>query len=209
MSVATLSAPPARSAQFPPPAVPLHFADGDRYKWTHTGDVWTRTAGVWVPSSQDDPRDDGTGTWTDVEVSESLSRAVESWDVRKRFVPAEPHGTLPGRVLAQPLFPGLFALPPVRDAAQYVLDHQGAGLVPLRELVARHDEDSAYDIAAVISGTAMTDVLTTMVAEHFRARATYDEAAGRVYVHYLRPAEQPGTVKCLHVFVLAAPLAEA
>lgn len=201
MSVATLSAPPARSALFPPPAVPLHFADGDRYEWTHTRDVWTRTAGLWVPSSQDDPRDDGTGAWTDAEVTASLSRAVESWDVRQRFVPAAPRGTLPGGVL--------LGFPPVRDAAQYVLDHQGAGLVPLRELVARHDEDSAYDIPAVISGTAMTDVLTSIVAEHFRASVTYDEAAGRVYVQYLRPAEQPGTVKCLHVFVLAAPLAEA
>ncbi|MER5615943.1 hypothetical protein ACFYY1_41905 [Streptomyces sp. NPDC001890] len=200
MSVATLSEPSVRSALFPPPAVPLLFTDGDRYVWTHTGEVWTRTNGWWVPSLGDG-QDDGTGWWTDAEVSASLHRAVESWDVRQQFVPAQPRGILPGRVL--------LALPPVRDAAQYVLDHQGAGLVPLRELVARHDEDSAYDIPAVISGTAMTDVLTSIVAEHFRASATYDEAAGRGYVQYLRPAEQPGTVKCLHVFVLAAPLAEA
>jgi hypothetical protein len=196
VSVATLSAPPARSALFPPPAVPLHFADGDRYEWPATGDVWVRADGEWKPKP-----DDGSGYLTDAEVRRSLHAAVTHWDVRQRFVPAEPRGTLPGRAL--------FALPPVRDAAQYVLDHQGAGLVPLRELVARHDEDSAYDIPAVISGTAMTDVLTSIVAEHFRASATYDEAAGRVYVQYLRPAEQPGTVKCLHVFVFAAPLAEA
>ncbi|MFI9052476.1 hypothetical protein [Streptomyces sp. NPDC053427] len=196
MSVATLSAPPARSALFPPPAVPLHFTDGDRYEWPATGEVWVRTGGEWKPKP-----DDGSGYLTDAEVRRSLHAAVAHWDVRQRFVPTVPRGTLPGRVL--------LALPPVRDAAQYVLDHQGAGLVPLRELVARHDEDSAYDIPAVISGTAMTDVLTSIVAEHFRPSATYDEAAGRVYVQYLRPAEQPGTVKCLHVFVLAAPLAEA
>ncbi|MGW7090002.1 hypothetical protein ACWGH2_41835 [Streptomyces sp. NPDC054871] len=198
---AVLAAPPGFVTVFPPPAVPLRFADGDRYEWTRTGERWTRTAGSWVPSLGDG-QDDGTGWWTDADVSACLHRAVANWDVRQRFVPAEPRGTLPGRVL--------LALPPVHDAAQYVLDHQGAGLVPLRELVARYDEDSAYDIPAVLSGEAMTDVMTTIVAEHLFAQATYDEAAGRVYVQYLRPAvDRPGTVKCLHVFVLAAPLAEA
>ncbi|MEV0487313.1 hypothetical protein AB0I69_42775 [Streptomyces sp. NPDC050508] len=203
MSVATLSAPPARSALFPPPAVPLHFADGDHYEWPATGDVWVRTAGEWRPKPND-----GSGYLTDEEVRGLLHAAVTRWDVGQRFVPAVPGDILPGwRILA---------LPPVCDVAQYVLDHQGAGLVPLRELVARHDEDGAYDVPGVISGSAMTDVLTMIVAEHSRTQVSYDKAAGRVYVRYQRPSDfgpwqeaLPSFVTCLHVFVFAASPAEA
>ncbi|MFB6505570.1 hypothetical protein ACFC07_22235 [Streptomyces sp. NPDC056099] len=203
MSVATLSAPTTRSALFPPPAVPRHFTDGDRYEWPHTRDVWTRIAGEWVPSSQDDPRDDGTGTWTDAEVSASLSRAVESWDVRKRFVPARP-GSLPGGP-----FP---PMPTTRSTAQYVLDHQADRLVPMRDLVAVYDEDAAYDIPAVLNATETERVLAGIVAEHEDVRMTRDEAAGRIYVRYRRPSDfgvwsgagfpDHYEVECLHVFVL-------
>jgi hypothetical protein len=199
----TLTAPATQPAVFPPPAVPRLFTDGDRYEWTHTGDVWTRIDGWWVPSSQGDASDDGTGWWTDAEVRASLGRAVEGWDVRKRFVPAEPGPVLPGRTL--------LALPPVRDAAQYVLDHQGGGLVPLRDLVAKHDEDRAYDIPGVITGSRVRDLVIAFVAEQARPRATYDEAAGRVYVRYERadPYGRPDVVDCLHVFVFTAPALEA
>ncbi|MFJ5588295.1 hypothetical protein ACIQCG_00930 [Streptomyces noursei] len=198
MSTAVLSAPPVQPALFPPPSVPLHFTDGDRYEWPHTGDVWVRAGGDWVPTP-----DDGSGYLTDAEVRAQLHRAVVNWDVTHRFVPANPGGDLPGRLI--------LALSPVHEAAQYVRDHQGDWLVPLRELVAQHDDDAAYDIPGVISGTALTDVLRTIVAEQPRVRMTYDEVAGRVYARYERAVELPGSrgfVECLHVFVFAASSAE-
>ncbi|MGW0757087.1 hypothetical protein ACWD1Y_11465 [Streptomyces sp. NPDC002814] len=207
MSTTTLTTSAVQPAVFPPPSVPLRFTDGDRLEWTHTGEVWTRTEGWWVPSLGDG-QDDGTGWWTDAEVSACLHRAVENWDVRQRFVPAMPGDVLPGWTL--------LALPPVHDAAQYVAEHQGAGrLVPLRELVAQHDEDRAYDVPGVVTGSKMRDVVIRVVAEHARPRVTYDEAAGRVYVRYERygdgwqGAGLPSIVTCLHVFVLTASPAEA
>ncbi|MFD3815213.1 hypothetical protein ACFWRZ_09105 [Streptomyces rubiginosohelvolus] len=192
MSVA-LSAPSVRPALFPPPSVPLRFTDGDRYEWTHTRDVWTRTDGLWVPSSQDDPRDDGTGTWTDAEVSACLSRAVEGWDARQRFVPAQPGHQLPGRPI--------LGLPTAHNAAQYVLDHQDDRLVPVRDLVAAHDEDAAYDVPGVITAQATARVLSGIVTDHGTVRVRYDESAGRIYARYQRPNDV-GSVLCLHVFVL-------
>ncbi|MEV0778896.1 hypothetical protein [Streptomyces sp. NPDC050428] len=192
MPVAVSSAPSVRSALFPPPSVPLHFADGDRYSWQGVG-AWIRTGEGWEPTP-----DDGSGFLTDAEVRRSLRAAVMHWDVRQRFVPAEPGGILPGRVI--------LALPPVREAAQYVLDHKGGGLVALRELVAGYDEDCAYDIPGVSSGTVMTDVVTTIVADHSRPWVTYDESTGRVYARYERPVDLTGSwgvVECLHVFVLS------
>ncbi|MEU6632918.1 hypothetical protein ABZ905_32230 [Streptomyces parvus] len=189
----TLSAPPARPALFPPPSVPLRFTDGDRYEWTHTRDVWTRTDGLWVPSSQDDPRDDGTGTWTDEEVSACLSRAVEGWDARQRFVPAQPGYQLPGRPILN--------LPTAHNAAQYVLDHQDDRLVPVRDLVAAHDEDAAYDVPGVITAPQTARVLSGIFADHGTARVRYDESAERIYARYQRPNDV-GSVLCLHVFVL-------
>ncbi|WP_330335669.1 hypothetical protein OHS33_39210 (plasmid) [Streptomyces sp. NBC_00536] len=200
----TLTALAVQPAMFPPPSVPLLFTDGDRYVWPHTGDVWTRTSGSWVPSRYDG-QDDGTGWWTDAEVSAALHRAVENWDARQRFVPADPGAVLPGRTL--------LALPPMHDSAQYVTEHQGSGLlVPLRDLVAQHDEDAAYDVPGVISGSRMRDVVMEVVRQQRRPRATYDEAAGRVYVRYdlpLDPYGRPAVVECLHVFVFTASPAEA
>ncbi|MER6230915.1 hypothetical protein ABT169_17450 [Streptomyces sp. NPDC001616] len=203
----TLTAP-VQPVLFPPPSVPAFFTDGDRYEWSHTGDVWTRTNGCWVPSRYDglnDGQDDGTGWWTDAEVRASLGRAVEGWDVQQRFVPVDPGPVLPGRTL--------LALPPLRNAAQYVTEHQGAGLlVPLRDLVAKHDEDAAYDVPGVVTGRAMRDVVVEIVREQRRPRATYDEAAGRVYVRYDLPVAPPGrpaVVECLHVFVFTASPVEA
>ncbi|MGA5411516.1 hypothetical protein ACPCSC_30215 [Streptomyces lavendulocolor] len=197
----TLSAPAVQPALFPPPAVPLRFTDGDRYVWTHTGDVWTRTNGSWVPSLYDglnDGQDDGTGWWSDDEVSAALGRAVENWDVRQRFVPADPGPVLPGRTLLSFLL--------LHEAAQYVAEHQGMGLlVPLRDLVAQHDEDAAYDVPGVVSGSKVRDVVMEVMRQQRRPRATYDEAAGRVYVRYDLPVElhaRPAVVECLHVFVL-------
>lgn len=199
-----------RPPLFPPPSVPLLFTDGDRYEWPHVGEVLTRINGWWVPSRYDDGRDAGSGWWSDADVRGALGRAVESWNVRQRFVPVRPTGPiLPGRTL--------LALPPVHDAAQYVAVHQGVKeLVPLRELVAQHDEDAAYDVPAVITGEEMRDVVISIVAEQEQARVTYDETAGRVYVRYQRPSDFgvwqgagfPAAVRCLHVFVLAASPAE-
>ncbi|AWI32649.1 hypothetical protein [Streptomyces tirandamycinicus] len=208
MSTMTSTVPAVQPAMFPPPSVPLLFADGDRYVWTHTGDVWTRTNGSWVPSRYDglnDGQDDGTGWWSDAQVSAALGRAIANWDVRQRFVPAAPGPALPGRTL--------LALPPMRDSAQYVTEHQGSGLlVPLRDLVAQHDEDAAYDVPGVIPGDRMRDVVMEVVSQQRRPRATYDEAAGRVYVRYDLPVDlygRPAIVECLHVFVLTATPAEA
>ncbi|WP_030372393.1 hypothetical protein [Streptomyces rimosus] len=212
MSTMSLNAPVVQSALFPPPSAPLFFTDGDRYVWTHTGDVWTRTNGSWVPSRYDglnDDQDDGTGWWSDAEVRAALGRAVEKWDARQRFVPADPGPTLPGRTL--------LAFPPLHDCAQYVTEHQSSGLlVPVRELVAAHDEDAAYDIPGVITAAEAAQVLSGIVAEHDRVRVRYDEAAGRVYVRYSRydaegwrNAGLPSLVTCLHVFVLAAAPSEA
>jgi hypothetical protein len=208
MSSTTLFAPGSAPALFPPPSVPLLFTDGDRYMWTHTRDVWTRTNGSWVPSQYDrlnDGLDDGTGWWSDAEVSAALGRAVENWDVRQRFVPADPGPTLPGRTL--------LAMPPMRDSAQYVAEHQGSGLlVPLRDLVAQHDDDAAYDVPGVITGSGMRDVVMEIIRQQRRPRATYDEAAGRVYVRYDLPVNLYGrsaVVECLHVFVFTASPAEA
>lgn len=205
MSTMTLTAP----AVFPPPSVPVVFTDGDRYEWP-TGDIWTRTRGSWVPSSADDPRDDGTGHLTDAEVRANLGRAIEAWDVRKMFVPALP-GDLP---------PGPFrAMPTSRPTAQYVLDHQADRLVPLRELVASYDEDTAYDIPAVLTAQQTERVVAEIVTDHEDVRMSRDEAAGRIYIRYRRPSEfgiltgagfpDDHDVECLHVFVLTASPAEA
>ncbi|MGC4950994.1 hypothetical protein ACLQ2N_32985 [Streptomyces sp. DT224] len=209
MSTVTLTAPAVRPALFPPPAVPLRFTDGDRYVWTHTQDVWTRVDGLWVPSRYDGlnaGQDDGTGTWTDAEVRAALGRAVEKWDARQRFVPAPPGIVLPGRMD--------LALPPFHEAAQYVTEHQGRGLlVPLRDLVARYDEDAAYDVPGVVTGSRMRDLTAGIAAEHGGSVMTYDEAAGRVYVRYwVRDwAGSPARflAECLHVFVFTASPAEA
>ncbi|MFC8538075.1 hypothetical protein ACFUJY_29745 [Streptomyces sp. NPDC057249] len=204
MTTVTLTSPVVRPTLFPPPAVPLRFTDGDRYVWTHTMDVWTRTDGLWVPSRYDglnDGLDDGTGTWTDAEVRAALGRAVERWDARQRFVPAVPPGhILPGRMAV--------AGPPLHEAAQYVIEHQGSGLlVPLRDLMARYDEDAAYDVPGVVTGSRMRDLASGIVAEHAGPVMTYDEAAGRVYVRYW--AGRPAHAECLHVFVFTASPVEA
>lgn len=202
MSTMTLTAPAVQPALFPPPSVPALFTDGDRYVWSHTGDVWTRTNGWWVPSRHDG-QDDGTGWWSDADVSRALGRAVEGWDVRQRFVPVAPGLALPGRN----------ALPPRCDVAQYVTAHQGGGLlVPLRDLVAQHDEDAAYDVPGIITSGEMRDVVIEIVREQRRPRVTYDETAGRMYARYDLPMDvcgRPSLVECLHVFVLATSPAEA
>ncbi|PRH78376.1 hypothetical protein C6N75_15185 [Streptomyces solincola] len=209
MSTMTLTAPAVQPAVFPPPSVPVVFTDGDRYEWP-TGEIWTRTRGWWVPSSAGDPRDDGTGHWTDAEVRASLGRAIEAWDVRKMFVPARP-GDLPTGP-----FP---VMPTSRPTSQYVLDHQADRLVPLRDLVAAYDEDTAYDIPAVLTAQETERVVAEMIADHEDVRMSRDEAAGRIYIRYRRPSEfgiltgagfpDHYGVECLHVFVLTASPAEA
>ncbi|MFJ5817320.1 hypothetical protein ACIQGT_26000 [Streptomyces sp. NPDC093108] len=184
----------------------MRFTDGDRYVWTHTGDVWTRTNGSWVPSHHDglnDGVDDGTGWWSDADVSAALGRAVDDWDVHQRFVPADPGPILPGR--------SLLGLPPMHDCAQYVIEHQGPGLlVPLRDLVSQYDENAVYDVPGVITGSRMRDVVVEAVRQQRWPRATYDEAAGRVYVRYELPVDLHGRpVECLHVFVFTASRTEA
>ncbi|MFI1349623.1 hypothetical protein ACH4UR_25430 [Streptomyces lydicus] len=165
-----------------------------------------RTNGWWLPTP-----DDGSGFLTDAEVRAHLHKAVAQWDVRHRFVPAEPGrdlgSELPGRLV--------LGLPTVRATAQYVLDHQGTGgLMPMRELVARHDEDRAYDIPAVLTPTDLTDVLNAITTEQTRVLVTYDKAAGRLYARYERAIDGgkdtglSSSVTCLHVFVLAASPAE-
>lgn len=205
MSTTTLTAPAAQPAMFPPPAVPLLFTDGDRYEWTHTGDVWTRADGWWVPSSQGDASDDGTGWWTDAEVSASLGRAVERWNVRQRFVPAGPGATLPGTRLHSVLDLESLKLPRAQPVAQYLLDHQdGQRLVPARELVAAHDDDAAYDFAATITVPGMLHVLEVILAEQQCPEVSYDDAAERLYARYQRhDAGSPPLVTCLHVFLPA------
>ncbi|MFE0063264.1 hypothetical protein [Streptomyces sp. NPDC059003] len=195
---------------FPPPAVPLRFADGDRYEWPRSEDVWARTRGWWVPSLAGDSRDDGTGWWSDAEISASLHRATAAEDATKRFVPALPGDRLPGRPIR--------ALPPAVDrTAQYVLDHQANRLVPIRELVAAYDEDAAHDIPGVLTAMETARVLSRIDAEHDPVRVQYDEDAGRIYARYQRPSDFgvwtdagfPPVVTCLHVFVLAGSPAKA
>ncbi|MEU0857461.1 hypothetical protein ABZ352_18760 [Streptomyces griseofuscus] len=216
MSAAVLSVPPVRPGLFPPPSVPLLFADGDRYEWTHTGDVWTRTAGSWVPSSQDDPRDDGTGAWTDAEVRASLGRAVESWDVRHRFVPVVQHRPLPGLPVRTAGDLEHLELPgPIRSVAQYLRDQRAGRFLPVRDLVARYDEDAAYDFAPTVSLPDMVAVLATILAERVRPQVTHDERAGRLYARYDvepeggMPVGYRRAAEGLHVFVLSAIPAEA
>lgn len=200
MSATALPVPRVHAGLFPPPCAPVLFTDGDRYEWPH-GEVWTRIGGSWVPSTNGDPRDDGSGHWTDAEVRASLGRAVAGWDVRKAFVPTRP-GDLPGGP-----FP---LLPTSRPTAQYVLDHQADRLVPLRDLVARHDEDAAYDIPAVLTAAETEQVVAEIIADHNDVRMSRDEAAGRICIRYRRPSDFgiwsgsgfPDHVECLHVFVL-------
>ncbi|MFH8257886.1 hypothetical protein [Streptomyces roseolus] len=198
MSTMIFTAPAVRPAFFLP-SVPLLFTDGDRYEWAHTGDVWTRADGAWRPS-RDEGRDDGSGWLLDAEVRAALGRAVETWDVRQRFVPADPGLVLPGRTL--------FALPSLRDCAQYVAEHQGAGLLlPLRDLTAPYDEDAAYDVPGTVTDSTVHDIVQEAVRQQERPRGTYDEDAGRVYLGYDLPVElygRPAVVECLHVFVLSA-----
>lgn len=200
MSITALSAPQVTDlGVFPPPSVPLLFADGDRYEWPGTGDVWVRADGSWQPAP-----DDGSGYLTDADVRAQLHRAVVSWDARHRFVPVAPQvSRLPGR-------PGLVR-PTVGNVVQYVRAHQNGGLVPMRDLVAQYDEDAAYDVPAVITAAELTGVLQTIVTEQRRPEVSYDESAGRVYARYQRhdsdgwtSAGLPSIVTCLHVFVLPA-----
>lgn len=194
---AALSTPSVRAGLFPPPCAPLRFADGDLYEWPLVGDSWVRTDGEWTPSP-----DDGSGHLTDAEVRASLHRAAIAWGTTCRFVPALPGARLPGRPI--------LALPTTHNAAQYVLDHQEDRLVPVRDLVAVHDEDAAYDVPGVITASATAQVLSGIVTEHDPVRVRYDQPAGRIYVRYQRPndfgawggEEFAPPVECLHVFVL-------
>ncbi|MEU7228983.1 hypothetical protein [Streptomyces chrestomyceticus] len=203
MSAAELSMPSARTAVFPPPAEPLLFTDGDRFEWPVTGDVWVRTAGDWMPAP-----DDGSGYLSDAQVRASLRRAIDAWNPNCLFLPALPGDRLPGRPI--------LTMPTGRDAAQYVLDHQDNRLVPVRDLVATHDEDAAYDIPGVVTAGETARVLSGITTEYDHVRVRYDEAAGRIYVRYSRydaegwrNAAVSSLVTCLHVFVLAASTVEA
>ncbi|MFF4188148.1 hypothetical protein ACFYZ9_33635 [Streptomyces sp. NPDC001691] len=208
MSLAVLSVPFVRHL-FPPPSAPLRFADGDRYEWRWpSGDAWKRAEGHWRP----DP-DDGWGWLNDAEVQEALKGAIRKWRPAYSFVPRLPGARLPGRPVD-----GIEDLDrmwgyPSPSVAPYVLDHQSGRLVPVRDLVAQHDPDAAYDFAPTITRAEMLDVMGSIQKDQERPEFSYDESAGRLYARYRRPSDFgvrgsagfPSTVTCLHVFVLSAP----
>ncbi|MFB8025921.1 MULTISPECIES: hypothetical protein [unclassified Streptomyces] len=211
MPAALLPAPVARPAVFPSPAVPAHFADGDRYEWPHTGAVWVRTrGGDWVPSP-----DDGSGYLTDAEVGTSLRTAVAQQEVdRVVFTPVTPnaHQYLPGRYYynAKQLVSLLADSSPYRFAMQYVYSHDRACFVPLRDLVAEHDEDLAHGVARTVMSLDMLDLLTAILADQEGPEVSYDSRTSRAYVRYAcvdpewqGEGPQP-RVTCLHVFLMRA-----
>ncbi|MFF0754455.1 hypothetical protein [Streptomyces sp. NPDC004267] len=211
----TMSVPAARPAVFPPPSTPVLFADGDRYEWRHTGDVWTRTGGQWVPSALDDGRDDGTGWWSDAEVRASLNRAVVHWDVRHRFVPVAPGRILPGTALHSRIDLAHLPVGDFQPFAQYVRSARTGELVPLRDLIAERNEDFAYDVPQSVTFPKAADLLDTVLTEQARPEVSYDATTGRLYARYERldmdweVPRLPPVVECLHVFVLSTAPAEA
>ena len=150
-------------------------------------------------------------TLADGFVRHSLNWAVVHWEPQ-RFVPVEPGAILPGMRLHSILDLEGLKLERTRSVAQYVLDHQeGQRLVPLRELLAAHDEDAAYDFPGTVTVPDMLHVLEVILTEQQRPEASYDKSAGRLYARYERTVDLHGrgTVECLHVFVLSASPAEA
>lgn len=195
---------------FPMPSVPIAFADGDRYEWPDTGDVWVRSAADWIPAP-----DDRSGFLSDAEVRASLHRAVVQWDVKPRFVPVVPGEILPGMRLHSLLDLLHLDIGGARSVAQYVRSDAGGKLVPLRESVAEHAEDFAYDVPGTVTYSDAVHVLDVILAEQLEAEVSYDAAAGRLYARYVRHVAGwettmlPQTVECLHVFMLSASPAEA
>jgi hypothetical protein len=193
-------------AVFPPPCAALRFVDGDRYEWPHSGDVWERHGEHWKPAP-----DDGSGWLTDEEVRTLLHRAATQQDTGHRFVPIKPYRTsLPGTRLHSAA--DLESLMPkcAQHVAQYVQQHTGSGrLVPLRDLVAKHDEDFAHDIPATLTIPELREVVHMILESHAQAEASYDAVAGRLYARYeLEPLDGRHAghrmgKECFHTFVLS------
>ncbi|MFD9248334.1 hypothetical protein [Streptomyces bottropensis] len=207
----SLFAPAVQPASvFPPPSTPLLLADGDRYEWPATGDLWVRVRGDWRPMP-----DDGSGYLTDAEVRAMVHRAVVNWDVKHRFVPVAPGAILPGKRLHSLLDLRHLDLGAARSVAQYIRSVGNGNLVPMRDLVAEHDDDMANGFRRTITVPDALHLLDVILAEQERPEVSYDEAAGRLYARYERYVEGcetwmfPPTVECLHVFVLSAAPAEA
>ncbi|MER7937838.1 MULTISPECIES: hypothetical protein [unclassified Streptomyces] len=208
MSTAVLSAP--SFPLFPPPAVPLRFTDGDRYEWPRTGDVWRRADGGWTPLPND-----GSGRLTDAEVAEELQRSVVRWDPGHRFVPVRPWmPLLPGFQIRAATMLKSLDLDGARSAVAYVV--AGNRFVPVRDALAEHDEDFAYDVPARLSIPALREALAVVLEEHRLPEISFDPSAGRFHVRYqLEPLDGRRSLgyrtveRCALTFVLASHPTEA
>ncbi|MER7761562.1 hypothetical protein [Streptomyces sp. NPDC097619] len=202
MAAADLTVPPQSvpaGGFFPPPGVPAQFSDGDRYGWTNA-DLWRRHADDWHPVP-----DDGSGWLTDDQVSRALRYARETWNHSYWFEPAAPGARLPGMQMTRRTgVQGLdHHLRRCSAWAQFV--RSGDRLLPVRDLVAVHDEDLAYGLAATLTPDTVFDIVSTVIEEQERARVAYD--GERLYLEYVRAGETPEDppATCLHVFVPCGP----